>query len=175
MRYQKFVYSAVATAAAGVALAACGNMGSSSSGSAASSAAVSVRSVAGVGNALVDSSGKTLYFADQESGGQIHCTGSCLQFWQPLQASGSMSTVAGAPGTLATIHRPDGTTQVTYDGHPLYTFAEDAGAGKATGNGFTDSFNGTTFRWHASTVSGAAPANPTTPTPGNGGGYGNGY
>jgi predicted lipoprotein with Yx(FWY)xxD motif len=175
MRYQKIVYSGVATAAAGLALAACGSGGGGGGGgnAAPNSSAVSVRTVSGVGSVLVDSSGKTLYFADQESGGQIHCTGACLQFWQPLKAAGGMPQAAGVPGNLATIQRPDGITQVTFDGHPLYTFTEDSAAGNARGNGFTDSFNGTTFRWHASTVNGAA--TPNSPTPGNGGGYGNGY
>ena len=129
-----------------------------------SSTTVAVRDIGGVGATLVDGSGDTLYFADQETGGSIRCLDACLRFWRPLTvASGATPTASAAlGGALATINRPDGSTQVTYDGHALYTFTDDGGPGHADGNGFTDTFDGTTFNWHASTSTGAAPA--TTPS-----------
>ena len=75
----------------------------------------------------------------------------------------------GVTGKLATINRPDGSVQVTYDGNPLYTFTQDGKPGDAKGNGFADTFNGTDFTWHAAAPTGAAP---TGQAPPNGGGYG---
>src|SRR5262249_23083747 len=141
------------TVAVAVAIAGCGsNSGSNGTGTSAGasgSATVSARNVAGVGMALVNGSGDTLYFADQESGGSIHCVNACLQFWTPLTVdSGAMPTAAnGVSGALATVNRPDGMKQVTYNGKPLYTFSLDTAAGQAKGNGFTDAFSGIQFHW----------------------------
>jgi predicted lipoprotein with Yx(FWY)xxD motif len=159
-------------------LVGCGGSGGSGGSTAAGGATVSARNIPGVGSTLVNSDGMTLYFADQETGGQIKCVSDCLKFWQPLNVPGGTTPTAGAGvgGTLATISRPDGASQVTYDGKPLYAFTQD-GAGKAAGNGFKDSFGGVEFVWHAAAVSGAAPAGPTSaPTAtDNGGGNGYGY
>jgi predicted lipoprotein with Yx(FWY)xxD motif len=124
---------------------------------------VSTMQVPGLGASLVDSSGRTLYFTDAEAVGKILCIDTCAQFWIPLTvADGSTPTKdASVTGTLTVITRPDGDRQVSYDGKPLYTFVQDSAPGQATGNGFTDDFNGTTFVWHAVTVSGAAAPTPT--------------
>lgn len=168
---------------AGVALAvlaACGggSGGTGAGGNGANSATVSAQNIAGVGSTLVNSDGKTLYFADEETGGQIKCVSDCLKFWQPLTLPSGTNPTAGTgvAGTLAMVSRPDGSSQVTYDGKPLYAFTQE-GAGKASGNGFKDSFGGVNFEWHAAAVSGAAPAGPTgAPTATDtGGGTGYGY
>jgi predicted lipoprotein with Yx(FWY)xxD motif len=118
---------------------------------------VATRDIAGVGRTLTNSAGDTLYFADQESDGSIHCLDSCVRVWTPLTISNGAKPTAATDvtGTLATVTRPDGSTQVTYDGKPLYTFTMDGGAGKAAGNGVKDSFDGTNFGWHAAAVSGS--------------------
>ena len=68
---------------------------------------------------------------------------------------GPATAGAGLTGKLGTIERSDGSTQATYNGHPLYTFVKDTGPGTDTGNG-VDAFGGL---WHALTASGsAAPA-----------------
>ncbi|WP_163509732.1 COG4315 family predicted lipoprotein [Fodinicola acaciae] len=122
-------------------------------------AAVSTRTVAGIGTVLTDSSGKTLYFADQEAGGKVVCTASCLAIWQPVIAT-SDPVSGNVPGKLATVKRPDnGKSQVTYDGKPLYTFQVDGGPGDAKGNAAKDTFGGVSFSWHAATTGGAAPDN----------------
>jgi predicted lipoprotein with Yx(FWY)xxD motif len=69
-------------------------------------------------------------------------------------------------GTLATITRPDGTTQATYDGHPLYTYAADTAPGQAKGNGLNVSGG----LWHEVTVSGSA--RPASSPSASSGGYG---
>lgn len=156
-----------ATIAAVGGLAACGNDSQPAAGGGAG-AAVSVKDVGGVGQTLVDASGKTLYFADQEAGGAIKCTGNCLSFWMP--ATGDPQAVKG----LATIKRSDtGAEQLTFQGKPLYTFKLDTGAGQAKGNNFSDAFSGTSFTWHAATTSAAAPTQ--APSSSDNGGYGNGY
>lgn len=165
-------------------LAACGNAGTAAStgagatgagGPAAGAAAprgtvVSARTLPGVGTVLVGRSGKTLYSPQQEAGGKIRCTGGCLSFWLPVRvaAGAALRASGGVTGVLGTIHRPDGLTQLTYNGKPLYTFRLDQAPGQAHGNNFTDHFGGTAFTWHAVTTSGA-PAG--TGQRGNGGGY----
>jgi predicted lipoprotein with Yx(FWY)xxD motif len=153
-------------------LTACGAGGTNqSAGSApvAASGAVSVKQVDGVGQTLVDPAGKTLYFADQEAGGMIKCTATCLTFWMP--ATGSADAAKAVPG-LGVIQRSDtGTEQLTFQGKPLYTFKLDTAAGQGKGNNVQDAFAGTAFTWHAATTT--APAAPTeAPSSTGGGGYG---
>ena len=65
--------------------------------------------------------------------------------------------------------------QVTYHGHPLYTFTQDHSSGQANGNDFADSFGGVHFVWRAATPGGSAASTPTSSSPAGGGGYGGGY
>jgi predicted lipoprotein with Yx(FWY)xxD motif len=156
-----------ATVAALGALTACGDdtQPSGGDGGGGAAAAVSVKDVSGVGRTLVDASGKTLYFADQEAGGAIKCTDSCLSFWMP--ASGDAQAVNG----LATIKRSDtGAEQLTFQGKPLYTFKLDTAAGEAKGNNLADAFSGVDFTWHAATTTEAAPTQ--APSSSDGGNYG---
>jgi predicted lipoprotein with Yx(FWY)xxD motif len=150
-------------------LTACGAGGANqSTGNApvAASGAVSVKQVDGVGQTLVDSAGKTVYFADQETGGTIKCTASCLSFWMPVAGS---ADAAKSMAGLGVVKRSDtGNDQLTYQGKPLYTFKLDTAAGQGKGNNVQDAFAGTTFTWHAATTTAAAP----TQAPATGGGYG---
>ena len=143
----------------------------SSAGS--SSMTVGVRTVSGVGQVLVNSKGRTLYLADQEKSGKILCAkADCTAIWAPVTMIGGMkpSGPSNVSSKLATVKRPDGKTQVTLNGAPLYTFAEDQGAGDARGNGQNDSFDGTSFNWHAATPTEAATGQSSSS--GSGGGYG---
>ena len=143
---------AVATA---LFVSACG--GSGDSGAAAPdtpAATVSVSSVDGVGDVLVDAQGAALYAADQETGGMVVCTGSCTSIWKPLTVSGRPTAGDGVVAKLGTVERPDGHRQVTLAGRLLYRFMEDPEAGTVTGNGFADSFDGQAFRWHVATPKG---------------------
>jgi len=87
------------------------------------------------GKVLVDSNGKTLYAFAADSPGRSNCTGSCLQYWPAAKASGAVSHSSDVTAKLATIKRSDGTTQLTVDGWPVYTYAADSGPGQATGQG----------------------------------------
>ena len=109
---------------------------------------------------LVDGRGKTLYTLSAETRGRFICTTKfCLSLWSPLVV-GRGTTPAGAQH-LATIRRPDGRTQVTYRGRPLYTFNQDTKPGDVKGNGFKD-----VGIWLAATPNATASTTPPT-----GGGY----
>jgi predicted lipoprotein with Yx(FWY)xxD motif len=162
--------------AATLGLAACGGSNDSNATAASPTAGAETVAVSTVGDAgavLVDSSGNALYTPEQEASGKIVCTGSCLSEWTPLMVSGSTQPTASADvtGKLATVKRPDGGEQVTLDGAPLYTFVEDGGPGKVTGDGFVDQFDGQSFTWHVERASGPSSGSSQSSTTGSGGGY----
>ena len=98
-----------------------------------------------LGRILVDSSGRTLYLFTKDSTTKSACSGMCATFWPPLQTGGKPAAdpVASA-SLLGTIKRSDGTSQVTYHGHPLYRFAKDTKPGDVNGEGVT-AFGGSWF------------------------------
>lgn len=126
-------------------LVGCGGS-SNDNGNSGSNGTATVSSMSGQ---LVDAKGAALYTNDQDKMGQVKCTGECASIWVPLTSSGKPTAGNGVSGTLGTVKRPDGTSQVTLDGKPLYTFAQDNGSSKATGDGAKDSFGGQQFSWHA--------------------------
>jgi predicted lipoprotein with Yx(FWY)xxD motif len=98
-----------------------------------------------LGRILVNSRGHTLYLFKKDSRGKSACTGACAQFWPPLRASGAPTAGSGVSASkLGTIRRSDGKPQVTYKGHPLYTFVMDTKAGQTHGQGLT-AFGGSWF------------------------------
>jgi predicted lipoprotein with Yx(FWY)xxD motif len=100
---------------------------------------VSLGSATGLGEVLVDSEGHTLYAFSGED-----CEGACAKAWPPLvDETGEPQPSNGtAAARLGTVERPDGSTQVTYAGHPLYTFGGDQQPGEANGDGHS-AFGGT--------------------------------
>jgi predicted lipoprotein with Yx(FWY)xxD motif len=91
-----------------------------------------------LGKILVDSQGRTLYLFKKDSRGKSACSGECAKFWPPLRASGRPTAGSGiSAAKVGTIRRPDGTRQVTYNGHPLYTFLQDSRPGQTRGQGLT--------------------------------------
>jgi len=93
------------------------------------------------GNYVVDSAGSALYMLEGDEDGS-GCTDDCTEVWPPLlvndvQASIDPATTLDA-GMLGRIERADGTTQVTYNGHPLYRYAADTGANRTAGHGLQD-------------------------------------
>ena len=100
------------------------------------SATVSSASAGGLGTVLVDSQGNTLYLFEKDTGSKSTCFGACATSWPPLRSDGKPTAGSGANASmLGTTPRSDGKPQVTYDGHPLYTFAGDQGPGQTTGQG----------------------------------------
>jgi predicted lipoprotein with Yx(FWY)xxD motif len=91
-----------------------------------------------IGKILVDSQGRTLYLFKKDSGTKSACTGACAGAWPPLRANGKPTVGNGTNASLVgTTARSDGKPQVTYNGHPLYTFAKDTKAGDTNGQGVT--------------------------------------
>ncbi len=91
-----------------------------------------------LGKILVNSQGRTLYLFKKDSRGKSACSGECAKFWPPLRVSGKPSAGRGISASkLGTIRRSDGKQQVTYNGHPLYTFQQDTKAGQTHGEGLT--------------------------------------
>ena len=96
---------------------------------------VSLASVGDLGMVLVDSKGYALYDFHNDKGGKSACYGACAEAWPPLTTSGAPTVGNGAmKSMLGTIERTDGTMQVTYNGHPLYTFVGDKKPGEGNGN-----------------------------------------
>ena len=97
---------------------------------------------------LTNAQGFTLYWFAPDTPTRSACYRTCAGYWPPV--TGTPSAGPGIPGTLATIKRSDGTTQASYDGHPLYTYAGDTAPGQAFGNNLN--LNG--GLWHEMTVPG---------------------
>jgi predicted lipoprotein with Yx(FWY)xxD motif len=162
-----------AIALAALLLAACGrSSGSTSSGGGSASpsgTALSVQtdSVSGVGTVLANSAGLTLYHNTKETGSTIVCTGGCASFWPPVLVTGSLPQDTGMiKATFGTIMRPDGSTQLTINGMPLYTYTGDSGSGQASGQGIQGV-------WFAVTPTGTSTsAGGRGGSAGGGGGYG---
>lgn len=89
-----------------------------------------------LGNVLVDSQGRTLYLFEKDRGMSSTCTGACASIWPPLSATGKPGAGTGLSATkIALINRSGGAEQVTYGGHPLYTYAGDGAPGDTKGEG----------------------------------------
>ena len=156
-----------------VGLAGCGSGSDDTTSSAAAAGGGSGKDVATgktpVGTVLVDDAGRTLYAFAADTKGTSNCTGSCATYWPPVKAgAGTLTHTKDVTATLGTTKRPDGSTQLTVDGWPMYTYASDTKAGQATGQGL-DLSGG---KWWVVDSSGkwvkkSAPAEDT-----GGGGYG---
>lgn len=139
------------------------------SASAAPSGAVVLQAAQGatLGAYLTGANGMTLYVFKKDAGGKSACSGTCATTWPPLTVPAGASATAGTgvTGTLGTITRDDGSTQVTYDGAPLYYYSGDQKAGDTTGQGL----NGV---WFVAPAAGAAGGSPSPSAGSGGGGYG---
>jgi len=162
-------------AAVALVIAACGSSSTSSTPAApsapassapaaASGSALKAASVSGV-TVLTNAKGFTLYWFVPDTATKSNCNGSCASFWPPVKGPATAGT--GVTGKLSTITRADGSTQATYNGHPLYTYVGDTAPGQNKGNGLNISGG----LWHEVTVSGSAPAASPSASAG-GGGYG---
>lgn len=101
-------------------------------------ATLGVQSNSDLGKILDDAHGRTLYLFQKDSGTRSACTGACASAWPPLRTSGKPTAGTGASASLlGTTMRSDGQKQVTYNGHPLYTYAADHNPGDTNGQGLT--------------------------------------
>jgi predicted lipoprotein with Yx(FWY)xxD motif len=164
--------------AAALMIAACGSSSSTtspagaaapasttSSAPAASGTALKTATIGGA-TVLTNAKGFTLYWFAPDTPTTSKCNGSCAAYWPPVKGPATAGT--GVTGKLGTITRADGSTQATYNGHPLYTYKGDTAPGQDKGNGLNISGG----LWHDVTASGgAAPAPSTSTGSGGGGGY----
>lgn len=89
-----------------------------------------------LGTFLVDGKGKTLYLFEADKSTKSTCNGACAAAWPPLKTSGKPKAGSGAKANLlGSSTRSDGSTQVTYNGHPVYGYAGDSKAGDTNGQG----------------------------------------
>ena len=120
--------------------AACGGGGAGSSpapsagGSAAAVGGTVATASSPLGSILVAQNGMTLYMFARDHGSKSACSGACASFWPPY--TGTPKAGAGLTASLlGSTMRADGSTQVTYDGHPLYTYSGDSAPGATNGQG----------------------------------------
>jgi predicted lipoprotein with Yx(FWY)xxD motif len=126
-----------------------------------------------LGNVLVNSKGRTLYMFQAEQGTTSACNDACAVQWPPLTNASPKAGKGAKASLLTTATRADGSTQVVYNGHPLYTFMVDKKAGDTNGQG-VNAFGGV---WFALTPAGnqvtaTAPSAPSSPSSGGGGSSG---
>ncbi len=152
--------------AAGLLLGACGSDdgdGADTGADTGGSAATVQVAETSLGEVLTDGDGKTLYLFTQDQEGSSSCEGDCLAAWPPLE--GEQSAGDGVDESLlGTIERSDGSTQATYNGHPLYYFAQDSAEGDVAGQGVNDV-------WWAVDAAGDAVETVPEETGSSGGGY----
>ena len=81
------------------------------------------------GQVLASTKGHLAFYTwNKEKDNKVHCTGACAKVWPPItlpKGTAVAAHVKGAMGIFGTIRRPDGSTQLTFDKHPLYTFHGD--------------------------------------------------
>jgi predicted lipoprotein with Yx(FWY)xxD motif len=172
---RRFVAGGAIVALAVLAVAACNTGGGTSSASpqlpktsTGTPATVRVAKTS-LGSILVDAQGHTLYLFQKDSGTTSTCTGACATFWPPLIAPGAPTSGSGTNAPLVgTSKRQDGTSQVTYNGHPVYLYTGDHNPGDTTGQGVVAFGAG----WFALSPSGSQVSGSSSTT---GGGSGLGY
>jgi predicted lipoprotein with Yx(FWY)xxD motif len=133
---KRFLPTSLVAAVVATSLAACGSSSTGGGGSgtaSASQATVSTKKFPGYGTVLVNASGQALYMLTSDPSGASKCAGACATAWPPLAAKGSPTAGPGANGSmLSTSTRSDGSKQVLYNHHALYTYAR---AGLVSGEG----------------------------------------
>ena len=120
--------------------------GANSAAPAATGTALKTTTIGGT-TVLTNAKGFTLYSFAPDTPASSKCYGSCAAYWPPV--TGTPTAGPGVTGRVATITRSDGSTQATYDGHPLYTYIGDTAPGQAKGNNLN--LNG--GLWHEVRVS----------------------
>ena len=117
-----------------------------------SATSLTVATAQGVdGTYIADAGGNAVYFLEGDTDGS-KCVDACTTVWMPVLVTNA--TPSGAAGLdaamVATIQRADGTTQVSYNGHPLYRYTPDTGAGSTAGQGVEDQWG----HWYLLTPAG---------------------
>jgi predicted lipoprotein with Yx(FWY)xxD motif len=121
-----------------------------------------------LGEILVDSQGRTMYMFEKDESDESYCNGDCAGEWPPVTTQGTPKAGAGVSASMiSTVKREDGSTQVAFDGHPLYLYAEDTKPGDVKGNE-VDEFGA---EWYALHPSGEQTEEGGSSSGGSGSGY----
>jgi predicted lipoprotein with Yx(FWY)xxD motif len=89
-----------------------------------------------LGYVLTNSKGLTLYWLSKDvRGTKSVCVGNCATAWPPVTGKPVAASGVKLNGVLGSITRAGGVVQATYNGYPLYTYAEDTSPGQTSGNG----------------------------------------
>jgi predicted lipoprotein with Yx(FWY)xxD motif len=106
-----------------------------------------------LGQVLVTARGRTLYLFLKDKNGKSACSAGCATYWPPLMKTGKLTVGPGLKQALVGVtKRASGGQQVTYNKHPLYTFALDKSAGQTKGQG-SSNFGA---KWYAVSAKGRA-------------------
>jgi predicted lipoprotein with Yx(FWY)xxD motif len=105
--------------------------GAGAAAPAATGTGLKTTTIAGI-TVVTNAKGFTLYSFAPDTPAMSKCYGSCAAYWPPV--TGPAAASPGMPGKIATIKRTDGPHQLTYNGHPLYTYIGDTAPGQARGN-----------------------------------------
>jgi len=171
---------ATTAGAALLVLAACGNSTpAASSATSSPAAAAGAAGAIGVhstpaGTALVDSQGRTIYAFAADTRRHSNCDGSCLHYWPPVPGSeAAMGAKGSVTAQLGAIKRSDGSSQLTVNGWPMYTYIGDSAAGQSNGQG-TNLSGG--LWWvvnpNGTWITDAGASSPSSPSSSGGNGYG---
>jgi predicted lipoprotein with Yx(FWY)xxD motif len=93
-----------------------------------------------LGTILVNSSGQTLYLDTKDKSGHFACTGQCAAAWPVLKTSGKPKAAGKVKASMLGTVKHGSATQVTYNGHPLYTFVQDSKSAPTSGEGVNNFF-----------------------------------
>jgi predicted lipoprotein with Yx(FWY)xxD motif len=137
MRARSLLLLSIAALAAVAALAVLTGSAGAAPKASGKAATVDVRKTK-LGTVLVDARGRTLYDFVKDKNGKSACAGACAKFWPPLMTTGKPKAGKGVRAKLLGTTKRSNGTQVTYDGHPLYTYAGDKKAGQTSGQGSTN-------------------------------------
>jgi predicted lipoprotein with Yx(FWY)xxD motif len=125
-----------------------------------SGATVSLRKTT-LGMVLVAANGHTIYLFGKDRQDKSACSASCAQFWPPLLSRGKPTAGPGVHAALlGTTKRANGSLQISYNKHPLYTYVLDKRAGQTKGEGIS-AFGA---KWYALSAKGVALIRSTTTT-----------
>ena len=166
--------SGTSTAAAAAATTSAGSSAAAATGGGAISVANGP-----LGSYLADSSGKAIYILTSDKpGGASACTTQCLSFWPPVAAPSPLpSGISGVSATFGTFKAADGSSELTINGYPAYTFTKDTGPGTTDGQGVA-SFGGTwwlvkpTGSWITTAAASSSNAAASSASSKSGSGYG---
>src|SRR5574341_89052 len=120
--------------------------------------ALKVVQSATLGKFLADGDGRTLYMFARDGKNTATCYDDCAKRWPPYLTQAKTDAIEGVNATLiGTTQRKEGTTQITYNGWPLYYWAADTKSGDTFGQGIGNT-------WWVVTPSGDTVTNPPPPS-----------